>query len=63
MTVHMRHIRAAGLCSQGARDWFAAHGLSWSEFLSSGIAADRLRACNDTLADRVVAEAEKEAAR
>ena len=67
MTVYMRHIRAAGLCSRGARDWFSAHDLSWTDFLSSGISVERLRECKDALADRVIkaaeAEAEKESAR
>ena len=63
LTVHMRHVRAASLCSKGARAWFAAHGLSWAEFLARGVPAERLRACNDALADKAVAEAEKEAGR
>ncbi len=61
LVVYMRHVRAANLCSKGARVWFAAHGLSWNEFLANGVQADRLRQCNDALADRAIAAAEREA--
>ena len=59
MTVHMRHIRAADLCSGGARRWFDSHGLDWSDFLTNGVEEDVLVALNDSLADRVVEVARK----
>lgn len=59
--VHMRHVRAAKLCSKGARAWFEQYGLSWNEFLSNGMSADDLEATGDALALRVTAIARKEA--
>ncbi len=56
----MRHIRAAELCSGGARRWFESHGLNWSDFLTSGVEEDVLVALKDSLADRVIAVARKE---
>ena len=59
--VHMRHVRAANLCSRGGRAWFHHHGLSWTDFLRDGIPAATLRATGDALAARAVSAAEKEA--
>lgn len=58
--VQHRHMRALGYCNRGAREWFARHGLSWSEFVREGIDAEQLRATNDAMADRVIARAEQE---
>lgn len=62
MRVHMRHVRAAGLCSQGGREWCRRHNLSWSDFLANGLDAEVVRATGDALAMRALTEAEKEAA-
>lgn len=59
--IYMRHIRAACLCSRGARAWFTRHRLSWADFLMDGCAAERLIATGDPLAMRAVNEARKEA--
>lgn len=56
-------IRAARLCFQGARPWFRRHGLDWQAFLAEGLPAEVLAATGDALALRVIAEAEKRAAR
>lgn len=60
MTTIVRHVhmRELGYCNRGAREWFGRHGLSWSEFLSRGIEADKLRATGDAMALRVVQHAE-----
>ena len=42
MTIYMRDIRAAKMCSRGARDWFARYGLDWPAFLKSGIDSETL---------------------
>ena len=52
--VSMRHVRAADLCSRGSRNWFEKYGLSWNEFLTTGISADRILATGDAFAVRVV---------
>lgn len=58
--VRMKHIRAAKLCAGGARRWFQAHGLDWSDFLENGILASILGQWGDPLADRAIAEATKD---
>ena len=58
-TVRVQDIRAARICLSGARGWFRRHGLDWSAFLASGIAAERLAATGDRLALRVGALAEE----
>ena len=40
------------------RPWFRRHGFSWSEFLTHGIEAERLRATGDALIDPVIRAAE-----
>ena len=59
--VRIQHIRAAKLCTKGARRWFESHGLSWSDFLTNGKSADELDALGDALAFRVTAIAREEA--
>lgn len=46
-----------GYCAGGSRAWFAAHGLSWSDFVANGIDAALLLATGDPLAERLVAHA------
>lgn len=59
--VQFRHVRAANLCARGTRAWFIQHGLSWSEFLATGIPASVFEATGDPLALRAVAAAREEA--
>lgn len=54
MTITMRDIRAAKMCSSGARAWFIRHGLDWSQFLKQGIDAGSVLATGDAMAHRVV---------
>jgi len=62
MTVVLhRHCRELGYCNRGLRQWFAREGLDWSDFLKHGIAADTLRARNNAMAARAIAQAEGEA--
>ena len=63
LIVRAEDIRAARLCFQGARPWFCRHGLDWQAFLAEGLPAEVLAATGDALALRVIAEAEKRAAR
>ena len=63
LIVRAEDIRAARLCFQGARPWFRRHGLDWQAFLADGLPAEVLAATGDALALRVIAEAEKRAAR
>lgn len=58
--VRMEHIRKADLCAKGARYWFESNGLSWSDFLTNGIAAEKVEVIGDAMADRVCAVARQE---
>jgi hypothetical protein len=52
--IRMRDIRAAKMCSRGARAWFTRHGLDWAEFITNGIDAELVLATGDAMAIRVV---------
>lgn len=54
MIITMRDVRAAKMCSRGARAWFVRHGLDWAAFLREGIQDDVLLATGDAMAIRVV---------
>lgn len=54
LTIRMRDIRAAKMCSSGARQFFERHNLDWSGFLKNGIEAEKLLATGDAMARRVV---------
>lgn len=51
--VKMNHIRAAKMCSRGARQWFERHGLDWSTFLREGLPVEEIEATGDAMALRV----------
>ena len=54
LRVTLQDVRSARYCLAGVRPWFRRHGLSWSEFLTHGIEAKRLRATGDALIDPVI---------
>lgn len=56
--VTIQDARDAGLCVIGLRDWFNAHGLSFKDFLTHGVAADRLPK-NDCMCALAVAKAKE----
>lgn len=51
--VTMRDIRRAKMCSRGTRAFFVRHGLDFADFLTNGIAAEKLEATGDAMAIRV----------
>lgn len=51
--VKMEHIRAARMCSRGARAFFQRHGLDWQKFLKDGLPAEVLEATGDAMALQV----------
>ena len=57
MTVIIDDVRAAGLCVNGTRLWFARHDLDFRAFLREGCAAETLLATGDAMALRVVERA------
>jgi hypothetical protein len=58
----MAHVRAAQLCSAGARVWLAHHGIELARFLSEGVPAEELEATGDAFALHVAAIARLRAA-
>jgi hypothetical protein len=54
MKVTMRDVRAAKMCSSGARYFFRKHNLDWSQFLKYGISVEELEITGDAMAMRVV---------
>ncbi|MDX9861605.1 MAG: hypothetical protein RBS99_11890 [Rhodospirillales bacterium] len=54
MKITMNDVRACGMCSSGARAFFARHGLDWRDFLQNGIDADTVAATGDAMALTVV---------
>lgn len=52
--ITMREVRAAGMCSKGARDFAKRYNLDWIGFLKNGIPADELAATGDALALKIV---------
>jgi hypothetical protein len=48
----------ASQCSRGGREFFAKHGLDWSDFLKNGIDADVLRVIDDEMVRQVIKVAE-----
>lgn len=49
----------ASQCSRGGREFFARHGLDWSDFLKNGIDANKLREINDEMVNQVILIAEQ----
>ena len=60
--VKVKHVRAARLCTGGARRWFARRGLSWKVFLRDGLPASVIGQFGDPIAARAIEEAQKDAA-
>ncbi|MET3652471.1 hypothetical protein [Dyella japonica] len=56
------YSRRPGFCRSGARAWFEANGLDWSDFVKHGIDAAVLEANGDAMALAVVTWARKRAA-
>lgn len=54
LIVRMRDVRAASMCSSGARQFFERHDLDWSGFLKHGIEAEKVLATGDAMARQVV---------
>lgn len=52
--ITMRDIRAARMCSNGARAFFERHNLDWQKFLKEGLDSDLIEATGDAMALNVV---------
>lgn len=54
LVIFMTDIRAASMCSRGARAFFIRNNLDWSDFLKNGIEGEKLSGTGDAMAIRVV---------
>lgn len=70
MIVTTRHLftirgfsKRQGFCRGGARNWFRAHGMDWTDFVKQGIEAEKLEATGDALALALVKHARECTAR
>lgn len=52
--VRMEHVRAARMCSRGARAFFVRHNLDWQTFIKEGLPAEVIAATGDAMALQVV---------
>ena len=59
MQIRMMHVRAANLCSRGARAWFKRHGLDYNVFLTEGYPEEVILGTGDALGQIVVQAARK----
>ena len=58
--VYMRHVRMAGYCARGAREFCKQLNHDWSDFLDNGVDADILERTGDAMALKVVAAMHRE---
>lgn len=54
MNINMRDVRAAKMCSRGARAFLRRHGYDWQRFLREGVPAELLLETGDAMAIKVV---------
>lgn len=52
--IKMRDVRAAKMCSRGARDFFKRNNLDWKEFLNNGVDSNDLILTKDSMAIHVI---------
>lgn len=61
MIIRMKHVRAAGLCSRGAKTFCENLGFDWLDFVENGVDVALLEGVDDAMLASVIAIAEKEA--
>lgn len=54
LMIYMSDVRAAKMCSAGARRWFVKQGFDYPDFLKNGIDAEKFKATGDPMALQVV---------
>ena len=52
--ITMKDLRISGMCSTGARAFFAKNNLDWNRFLEHGIYAKEVSHLEDAMVHRVV---------
>lgn len=59
--VKIHHLRAANLCANGGRAWFAKYDLSWQTFIEDGYPVETIEGTGDAFGLQVAAIARQEA--
>lgn len=59
MQIRMEHVRAAMMCSRGARAWARRYGLNYRRFLAEGCPEEVILETGDALGRLVVEAARK----
>jgi len=54
MIIYMSDIRAAKMCSKGARDFFKHHNMDWNTFIKDGLPSEQFEKTGDAMALQVV---------
>lgn len=54
MIIRMHHVRAAGYCNRGAREFFRRQGWNWQQFVDEGIPEEQLVETGDHHALKVI---------
>lgn len=54
MIITIQDVRAAKMCSRGARRFFERHSLDWRTFISDGLPEEVIAATNDAMAKQVI---------
>ena len=60
MRITMRDIRAAKMCSRGARQFFDRNGLDWGDFVRNGVLIEVIEKIDDAMAQQVVGVAREQ---
>jgi len=60
--IQPQHIRDAGLCVRGLKQWLTLHGLDMDHFMRHGYPCSQIEALNDVLGNKVAAIARADAA-
>lgn len=64
MKITVQHITQATMCTSGARAWFAAHDLDWTDFvMNGGFDEEVFLAIDDAMAHEVVRKAHEQDAK
>lgn len=56
----LRNRKGGGFCVRNSRIWAASHGLDFKDFVRNGVAASKLIATGDVLAEELVDVAREE---
>lgn len=59
--ITVQHVRDAGLCVRGARQWLTLNGLSLEHLIRQGYPCSQIEALNDAMGNKVAKLAREQA--